>query len=172
MDYYAIQVKTKAEDQFIQLLNKIFLSKQLDETLYFPKRKLQITKKGIKTQQIQPIFSSYVFLETKDFSDELYWMLRTSPGFYRFLPNNNQPTQLLGRDLATLKHFISFGSIADTSKVSFDEQDRIIVSEGPLKGLEGKIVKVDKRKGRAKVKLDLYEESFLVDLAFELMGTT
>jgi transcription termination/antitermination protein NusG len=44
------------------------------------------------------------------------------------------------------------------------------VINGPLKGLEGKIVKVDKRKGRAKVKLDLYDESFLVDLSFELLG--
>jgi transcriptional antiterminator NusG len=37
-------------------------------------------------------------------------------------------------------------------------------------GLEGKIVKVDKRKGRAKIKLDLYNDSFAIDLAFEVIG--
>jgi hypothetical protein len=30
-------------------------------------------------------------------------------------------------------------------------------------------VKVDKRKGRAKVRLDLYEESYLVDFAFTMI---
>ena len=40
---------------------------------------------------------------------------------------------------------------------------------GPLKGLEGYIQKVDRRKGRARVKLDLYQESFHIDFGFEFM---
>ncbi|MDR2619211.1 MAG: antitermination protein NusG, partial [Treponema sp.] len=33
------------------------------------------------------------------------------------------------------------------------------------------IIKVDKRKGRAKIKLDLYDDSFTIDLAFEVLET-
>jgi transcriptional antiterminator NusG len=55
--------------------------------------------------------------------------------------------------------------------VYFDRNSRIVVLEGPLMGLEGKIIKVDKRKGRAKIKLDLYDNSFSCDLAFEVIGT-
>ncbi len=40
---------------------------------------------------------------------------------------------------------------------------------GPLKELEGKIVKVDRRKGRAKVKLDMFEHAFLIDFGFEAL---
>jgi transcriptional antiterminator NusG len=61
--------------------------------------------------------------------------------------------------------------MAGKSKVYFDANSRIVVTEGPLMGLEGKIIKVDKRKGRAKIKLDLYNDSFSIDLAFELLGT-
>jgi transcriptional antiterminator NusG len=43
--------------------------------------------------------------------------------------------------------------------------------EGPLMGLEGRIIKVDRRKGRAKINLDLYNDSFTIDLAFEVIGT-
>ena len=69
-------------------------------------------------------------------------------------------------------HFIKkIGPVAGKSKVYFDENSRIVVTEGPLMGLEGKIVKVDKRKGRAKIKLDLYDDSFAIDLAFEVIGT-
>jgi transcriptional antiterminator NusG len=60
-------------------------------------------------------------------------------------------------------------ALAGISKVYFDEDARIVVVDGPLAGLEGKIVKVDKRKGRAKIKLDLYDDSFTIDLGFELL---
>jgi transcriptional antiterminator NusG len=67
-------------------------------------------------------------------------------------------------------HFIKkVGPLAGKSTVYFDEYSRIVVTDGPLMGLEGKIIKVDKRKGRAKIKLDLYEDSFAIDLAFEMI---
>jgi transcriptional antiterminator NusG len=53
------------------------------------------------------------------------------------------------------------------SKVRFDEKNRIVVIDGVMKGLEGNIVKVDRRKGRAKIRLDIYDNSFLIDLSFE-----
>jgi transcriptional antiterminator NusG len=38
-----------------------------------------------------------------------------------------------------------------------------------MKGLEGQIIKVDKRKKRAKIRLKLYEDSFPIDFGFELI---
>jgi transcriptional antiterminator NusG len=87
----------------------------------------------------------------------------------RFLRESPHPTPLSDRDLSLIRHFISFGECADTSKVTFDEHDRIVVLEGPLKGLEGRIEKVDRRKRRARVRLDLYDASFPIDLGFEIV---
>jgi transcriptional antiterminator NusG len=53
--------------------------------------------------------------------------------------------------------------------VRFNENDRIEVIDGPLAGMEGRIVRVDRRKGRARVKLDLYDDSFAIDLGIELV---
>jgi transcriptional antiterminator NusG len=100
----------------------------------------------------------------------MYWSLRRTDGFFRFLKSNQDIRPLEGKDLATVLHFVGFGPVAEKSKVWFDDDDRIVVAEGPLKGLEGKIIKVDKRKGRAKVKLDLYDDSFTIDLAFEVIA--
>ena len=67
-------------------------------------------------------------------------------------------------------HFsASFGEVLDKSKVQFDENKRIRVVHGALKGLEGKIVKVDRRKQRAKVSLSLYDSAFLIDFGFDLL---
>ncbi|MBN1686265.1 MAG: KOW motif-containing protein, partial [Spirochaetales bacterium] len=107
--------------------------------------------------------------ETESLSNDAYWALRRSIGFYKFLRNNRDVQALTGEDRELLLHFLKIGEVVEKSKVYFDADNKIRVTEGALKGLEGKIVKVDRRKKRAKVKLSLYEDSFLVDFGFELM---
>ena len=47
--------------------------------------------------------------------------------------------------------------------VHFDENERIVVNEGPLKGLEGSIIKVDRHKQRAKIQLDVHGSTYTLD---------
>ena len=46
---------------------------------------------------------------------------------------------------------------------------RVKIVEGPLKGMEGNIKKVDKRKGRIKVAIPLMKREVLVNLSFEMI---
>ena len=119
-----------------------------------------------------PVFPGYVFLELAEGENILdyQWAFRRTKGFYRFLRSNQDITPLQNRDLALVLHFIrEVGPLAGISKVVFDENSRIAVISGPMSGLEGRIVKVDKRKRRAKIKLDLYGDFFCIDLAFEVL---
>lgn len=170
MNYYALQVKTRSEEIYIKraLLSLSETDKKAARFI-FPKRRLIIRQHGVNKPHIEPVFPGYVFLEAESLENGVYWTLRTTAGFFRFLPDNREPKPLEGRDLSTLNHFMAFGEVADASKVRFDENDRIQILEGPLKGLEGRIVKVDRRKGRAKVKLDMYKDQFAIDLAFETL---
>ena len=169
MNYYAIQVKTRSEKKFIRL----FRSNHPDITfpIHFPQRQLNIKKKG----QLKPanfaIFPGYLFVEAEEDGDLIahQWDFRRTEGFYRFLKSNHDITPLSNKDLELVLHFINNGGIAGRSKVYFNENSRIVVVDGPLSGLEGMIFKVDRRKGRAKIKLDIYDASFTVDLAFEVI---
>jgi transcriptional antiterminator NusG len=167
MRYYTIHVLTNSEDDFARRL----LSLLGKDRLIVPKKLMPIRRKGITRKELQPLFPGYLFLNSDNLLEEadIYWKIRRTDGFIRFLRNSSSPTPLSERDLGLIRHFISFGEYADTSKVTFDENDRIVVLEGPLKGLEGHIVKVDRRKGRAKVLLDIYESPFPIDLGFEVV---
>jgi transcription termination/antitermination protein NusG len=172
MNYYAIQVKTYAEDKFIEIFKT--QNPETALTLHFPKRQLNIRKMGRIKTATSPIFPGYIFVEADSDKEiqESQWELRRTKGFYRFLISNQEITPLADSDLELVLHFIkNAGSVAGRSKVYFNEDSRIIVVEGPLMGLEGRILKVDKRKGRAKIKLDLYNDSFTIDLAFEVIGS-
>lgn len=173
MNYYAIQVRTRTENKFIRLFRSMY--PDIAFPLHFPQRRLNIRKNGKIRPSLSAIFPGYIFIEAEDNREILgcQWEFRRTEGFFRFLKSNQNISPLSGRDLEIVLHFIkNTGSIAGRSKVYFNENERIVVVEGPLMGLEGKIIKVDKRKGRAKVSLDLYNDSFAIDLAFEVIGAT
>lgn len=167
MLYFAIQVLTGQEDDFIRRASP--LEAEGRGRFFSPKRLMPQKKRGVTTNHLLHVFPGYIFYETAVLEDDDRWSIRHTEGFCRFLRSSLSPTPLGELDRRILLHFISLGDYADISKVTFDEKDRIVVLEGPLRGLEGEIVKVDRRRGRAKVALDLCATGFLVDLAFTVV---
>ncbi|MCF7927569.1 MAG: antiterminator LoaP [Spirochaetales bacterium] len=167
MNFYVVQVKSRNEDKFLKMI--AYNNPELRLKFFWPRRSLTIWKQGKPKETLKPIFPGYLFLETEEVSADIYWLLKRMPDFYRFLKSNYDIVPLEGDDKRLVLHFQSYGEIAEKSQVVFDENQRIQVLDGPLKGLEGRIVKVDKRKKRAKVKLSLYDDAFLIDFGFEDM---
>ena len=171
MHYYTIQVQTRGEEKFIRLFKA--LHPDIPLSLHFPRRRVDIRRKGSVRQSTAAVFPGYIFVEAEAEEIQTHqWAFRRTDGFFRFLKSNQDITALADKDLELVLHFIKkAGPVAGISRVYFNEHSRIIVIEGPLMGLEGRIIKVDKRKKRAKVKLNLYNDSFAIDLAFEVMGS-
>jgi transcriptional antiterminator NusG len=170
MEYYAMQVKAGSEEKFLKLFKA--QNPDIDLALYYPQRHIDIRRRGKTVSTKLAIFPGYIFLELDSDDDVIRYLhnFRRTKGFFRFLRSNEDIAPLRHRDLELVLHFIKeIGPIAGKSKVYFDENSRIVVVSGPMAGLEGRIVKADKRKGRAKIKLDLYNDSFCIDLAFEVM---
>ena len=165
-----MQVKSPGEEKFMRLFRA--QNPEVNLPLYFPQRALDIRKRGKTVATRRAIFPGYVFLELdKGYNIHEYKSaFRKTEGFFRFLRSNKDIAPLKNRDLELVLHFIkNIGPLAGKSKVVFDENSHIVVISGPLHGLEGRIVKVDKRKRRAKIKLDLYDDSFFIDLAFDVL---
>ncbi|MDR2071446.1 MAG: antiterminator LoaP [Treponema sp.] len=170
MNYYAIQVKTRGEEKYISLYRALYPGRPLE--IYFPRRRLNLRRKGVMTQGTPPVFPGYIFVEVdnEDSILKYQWEFRRTDGFFRFLRSNQNICPLQDKDLEVVLHFIKkVGPVAGKSRVYFDQNSRVVVADGPLIGLEGKIIKIDRRKGRAKIKLDLYDDSFSIDLAIEVI---
>jgi transcriptional antiterminator NusG len=173
MNYYVIQVITREEEKYIKLAENALRQNQEippgTGRLVWPRRQLNIRRRGKQKMELAPLFPGYLFWEGDTIFPDLYWTLRRVPGFLRFLKSNQDIEALSGEPLRLIRHFLNFGEVVHPSRVYFDENNRIRVTQGPLKGMEGLIVKIDRRKQRAKVRLNLYEDSFLVDFGFELI---
>ena len=169
MDYYVIQVKTGGEELYLKSAEKTLENFDDKPRIIWLRRRLGLRKKRRTRDALVPVFPGYVFVETESLSKETYWALRRSIGFFKFLRNNRDVRALKGDDRDLLLHFLKLGEVVEKSKAYFDANNKILITEGALKGLEGRIVKVDRRKKRAKVRLSFYEDSFLVDFGFEVM---
>ncbi|NTW37648.1 MAG: hypothetical protein HGB17_16350 [Syntrophobacteraceae bacterium] len=136
------------------------------------KKRLMIRKAGKMVQHASLLFPGYLFFESdsEDISPVVHTQLRRTTGFIRFLPSTANPAPMRQADVELIRRFLSFGKEIGLSLVTFDENDRIKVLQGPMAGLEGHIVKVDKRKRRAKVRLDMYDDIIHFDLGFELLS--
>ncbi len=169
MNYYAVQVVASQEEALIGWVLRHQEGFRQDARFFFPRRRLTIRRQGRQLQELYPVFPGYVFVEAAGIGRSLYDLVRHGPGFCRFLRSNTDIRPLGQRDLAVLVHFMGGDGIAESSLVYFNEKDRIVVVDGPLMGMEGNIVKVDRRKKRAKIRLDFASESFHLDLAFEVI---
>ena len=169
MPFFALQVWTGSESRSVLLADRMLAGS--DARLLWPRRSLRIRRAGVWRDSVAPIFPSYVFLQSPIVDPDLYAALKRTPGFVRFLPSNEALAPLEQKDQGLLSHFLSFGEIVQRSTAIFDENKRIRVISGPLKNLEGLIVRVDRRKGRARVRLEMYEDSFEVDFGFEALDT-
>jgi len=167
MPFFVFQVQHGSEGRLLGFAERH--DRVIRDALVWPRRRLQTRRQGRWQTTEAPVFPGYLFLRVADLAEGVYRAVRELPGFRRFLPSNASATPLGPRDAELLSHFLSFGEVVGSSVAYFDADRRIRVVSGPLKGMEGRIVKVDRRKGRARVRLDLYDDSFLIDFGFQAL---
>ncbi len=168
--YFALQVAVHKEKKFIEQIKKLIGNSDFCNFIYLD-RELKIHRQGKTAVELQPVFAGYVFLQAEDkIPADIYQIIKKNNFFYRFLKSNHDITPLNEHDLSILQHFLKVGTTAGTSRVYFDSNDRIVVESGPLKGLEGNIIKVDKRKQRAKIQLDFENSPMILDLSFDIIA--
>ncbi len=167
MDYFALHIKTGSETK----IQKCIQEKMPEGVEVFcPMRELLIRKKGKTKKEMKPLFPGYIFLNTEIISADILTSLKTVNGFFQVLPSNKDIKPVPEQDMHIINSLFRKNFTAHLSQARFDENDKIEIIEGPLKGKEGMIVKVDRRKGRAKIVINAFDKQHFVDLGFELMA--
>ena len=168
MEHYCLMVKSGGEEAFKKDFEKNLrkVSEQTAQsvkTTFFKKKMRDSQKKEFE----QSLFPGYVFLSTKEFNSQIVEAAKQSKNFYHFLNSNSNIQALRGNDRQILANLLKFGETQGISKVWFDQNQKILIASGPLAGFEGKIIKVNKKRGRATVQVDLFNNAIKFDLAFD-----
>jgi len=168
MEIYVLQVITGKEQQALKVLEPLLKS---GERIIYPRRELIQRKKGRRYKKVQPLFPGYLFWESSDLSDGVVHQALRLPNTIQFLPGNSNILSISPEDREILKPFLRFNGLTSLVNLRFNENDRVVILDGPLKGQEGCIVKIDKRRRRMRVMLNLYRTGHLIDFGYRDLGT-
>ena len=114
-----------------------------------------------------PLFPGYIFFVLESLTPQVIEALKKIKGFYHILRDNQNPTQINGQALEELKLFIRNGEHWGISKVQFLPGQKISAISGPLVGLEGNIIAVNKKKKQITVQSTLTNDGKRFDLLYE-----
>ena len=161
--YYCLMVRTGEEERFKRELLEEFGDEQR-LAAYFFKKKMR-TNKGLFFEQA--LFPGYVFCGIERLDARAVERVKRVRGFLRFLASNTDIRPLAGENLSVFENFLRCGENLGLSRLKFAPGRRIIVSDGPLRGLEGNIMAVNKRQRRVTVRLDMMGSVSRVDMCYE-----
>lgn len=131
-----------------------------------PIRLMRERRKGVWCNVERVVFPGYVFVQA-DMTPAAYYAMRNVPGVIRVL-GTRRPMPLLEEEVTLILKLTMDGDPLGLSEV-FVEGGRVTVISGPLKGLEGHIVKLDARRFRARVNINMMGEPRIVELAVDVI---
>ena len=160
-NWYALFVLTGQEEKVKERLQYRFGNSEI--RFIVPKRKLMERKAGQWKEKVRTIFPGYI-LVNGIIGEKEYYLFARVPGLLRVLKDNDEPFEIPEEDIAVIKKLICNGEIIEQSSI-FEKSGKVVIVDGPLLGLEGLIYSIDKRKGRAKIRINFAGESRLIDLS-------
>jgi len=115
-----------------------------------------------------PLYPGYVFLVT-DSPEALSLALSKVPGFHKLLKAENTILSLSIEEQMFLEKICDEDMVADLS-VGYKDGDKITITSGPLVGLEGSIVRIDRHKRIATVNVTIFGRVTPTTMGLEVLN--
>jgi len=163
--WYALFTITGEEDNVGERVR--YRLKNSNIKVIVPKRKLRERKNGIWSHKIRTLFPGYIFLKGFMSFDE-YYLLKNIPGLIEVLKNDYEPYIIDKKEMQIIETLINNDEVIEPSSAIL-YGNRVIIKDGPLLGLEGKIASVNRRKGRVKVRFSFNGTEKLVELSISFL---
>ena len=161
-----IQVLTGKEEKIRHACEKYIDSDILDET-FIPFRKCRRKRNGVWKDEKTVLFPGYVFLITEH-PDELYDQLRRVEGMTKLLRADQTVLQLTAEEEELLKNLGGDNHIVEMS-YGFIEGQKVTITDGPLKGMEGLIRKIDRHKRACIVEVQMFGQNTRITAGLEIV---
>jgi transcriptional antiterminator NusG len=124
------------------------------------------TKDGVKKEKSKKMFPGYVLVEMI-MTDEAWYVVRNTPGVTGFIGSSGKGAKPFPLQPSEVDHILrSMGMSRVDVENEFKEGDKVKVTEGPFKGMYGKISVIDIENSRMTVLIDLFGQETPVDVEF------
>ena len=147
----------KSQETLKDLVNRVFI----------PRKIVNIKVKGEWTSVEKPLFPGYLFVDTENV-EELVVNLRQKEDFNQVLSTDKKYFPLYEKDAVLAEKMYNENGVFDISE-GYINGDKVIVTSGPLCGLEGYIKKINRHKRLAYLEFDMFEQKMNIALGLEIL---
>ena len=168
MRWYIVQTQTGQESRVKQILESSIKEKGFQESIkevFVPTEKVTEVKSGKKKVSERKFFPGYV-LVNMEMVDDVWLMVRNTPGVIRFLSSGEKPVPLEEDDVLKIKQQSEERIDQPRPKVVFEKGETVRVVEGPFTNFNGKVEDVSLDKGKIKALLTIFGRQTPVELEF------
>ncbi len=165
--WYAIQTIAGHEKQLVSVIEHLYDGEKI--LLYLPVKEMIHQIKGDKFIARIPLFPGYIFVYHS--IDRVTAMLQKNnvnifakpvKADGKYLEANREEMELLFR-------ITGENGVIKISKGIFSQNDEIRIINGPLKNLKGRILFINKRKNKAKIRIKLMNRMVDISLGLEII---
>lgn len=168
MEWHALFVITGQEEKVKSILEVKFRNSINEYDFVIPKLYKRERRQGVWYEVEKKMLPGYILvrgsLNVKD-----YDLFKEVPGLLKLLKTDEGFAPIPESEIQILGTLLIGGDVVESSTITFDEGDEVIVIDGPLKGLEAIILSVNKRKGRARIQLDFLGDARTMDVAVNVI---
>ncbi|OUP64771.1 transcription antiterminator [Drancourtella sp. An177] len=164
--WYVVQVRTGMEEEIITQCRKVIPSSIL-ERCFLPYYEMMKKYQGEWHKEKKVLFPGYVFMITDDI-DSLYMELKRVIGLTKLIGTGEEIIPLGQEDIYFLKKFGHEDQIVKMSQ-GLILDGKVIITEGPLKGQEGIIKKIDRHKRKAYLSIPMFGRMLDAQVGLEIV---
>ncbi|MEK7096343.1 MAG: transcription termination/antitermination protein NusG [Patescibacteria group bacterium] len=165
-NWYVIHTYSGYEDQVSDSLKQRIESMGMEDKIFnviVPKEKQIEIRNGKRRVIEKRIFPGYVLVDMI-VTDDSWYVVRNTPNVTGFIGFGVRPTPMSKEEIDRIKK--RMGVEEPKFKIDFSTNDLVKITDGALKGFEGKVEEIDQDKGKIKVMVSMFGRETPVALDF------
>lgn len=167
--WYALQVQTGFEKQFVKILPKILKEKGYDineDDLFLPVEEVIDIRKGKRTVSERFLYQSYLFIRA-DMTDNLQKVLIRMPRIIGIIGKPYKPSMIDEKEIESIKNRIEKSKDTPRLSIIYKIDDRVRVKDGAFSDFSGIVESVDDAKARLKIMVTIFGRSTPLELDYD-----
>jgi len=156
LKWYAIHSRSRHEDVVLNGLKKKLIE------AFLPKMQTMSRRKDRRKTILVPILPGYVFVHS-DLNLNQYWDIIKTYGVVRILGIQGKPVPVKDEEIASLKALHGTDRTV-RNQAYMKKGDRIMIMEGPLKGLTGFYLRHKGKVDKVVISIELLQRSLAVEV--------
>lgn len=166
--WYVVHTQTGHEERVRTTLEnriKAANAQELISQILIPTEKVSEVRGGKKRIMERKFFPGYVLIEM-ELSDEIWYLIKNTPGITGFIGPGSKPQPLREEEVATILKQAEESKEKPIPKVIFEKGESVKIIEGPFTNFSGLIDEINPAKGKIKVMVSIFGRSTPVELEY------